>query len=99
MAKQMIGQNKDRFGEQCVKDDMGNILVDHGDIRNVWRSYYECLLNGEFPWNRNILEALEPLQGPPPEIKNEWVKKAIDQMKNGTACGQHWYCHRDAEGI
>ena len=22
-------------------------------------------------------------QGPPPEIENEWVKKAIDEMKNG----------------
>jgi len=35
----------------------------------------------EFPWNRDILEAVEPVQGPPPEIMNEWVLKAIDEMK------------------
>ena len=45
----------------------------------------ERLLNEEFPWNRDILEAVEPVQGPPPEIKNEWVKKAIDEMKDGKA--------------
>ena len=81
----MISENKDLIGEQCVKDDMGNVLVDHGEIRNAWRSYSENLLNEEFPWNRDILEAVEPVQGPPPEIKNEWVKKAIDEMKNGKA--------------
>ena len=54
-----------------------------GEIRNAWRSYYEHLINQEFPWNRDILEAVEPVQGPPPEIKNEWVKKAIDEMKSG----------------
>ena len=55
----MISQNKDIIGEQYVKDDMGNVLVDHGDIRNAW-SYDEHLLNEEFPWNRDILEAVEP---------------------------------------
>ena len=35
IAKQMIGQNKDLIGEQCVKDDMGNVLDDHGEIRNA----------------------------------------------------------------
>ena len=87
IAKQMISQNKDLIGDQCVKDDMGNVLVDHGKIRNAWRSYYEHLLNEEFPWSRDILEAGEPVQGSPPEIKNEWVKKAIDEMKNGKAAG------------
>ena len=65
------------------KDDVGNVLVVHGEMRNALRSYYEHLLNEELPWNRDILEAVEPVQGPPPEIKNEWVKKAIDEMKNG----------------
>jgi len=41
-----------------------------GEIRNAWGSYDENLLNEEFPWNRDILEAVEPVQGPPPEIKN-----------------------------
>ena len=81
----MIGQNKDLIGEQCVKDDRGNVRVDHGEIRNAWRSYDEHLLIEEFPWNRDILEAGELVWGPPPEIKNEWVKKAIDEMKNRKA--------------
>ena len=61
IAKQMISQNKHLIGEQCVKDDMGNVQVDHGEIRNAWMSYYEHLLNEEFPWNRDILEAVEPV--------------------------------------
>ena len=87
IAKQMIGQIKDLIGEQCVKDDVGNVLVDHGEIRNAWRSYNEHLLNEAFPWHSDILEAVEPVQGPPPEIKNEWVKKAIDEMRNGKEAG------------
>ena len=55
MAKQMISQNKDLIGEQCVKDDMGKVLVDHGEIRNAWRSYYEHLPNEEFTWNKDIM--------------------------------------------
>ena len=80
IPEQMISQNKDLI-EQCVKDDMVTVLVNHGEIRNAWRSYHEHLINEEFPWNRDILEAVEPVQGPPPEIRNEWVKKAIDEMK------------------
>ena len=34
MAKQMISQNKG-LAEQCVKDEMGNVLDDHGEIRNA----------------------------------------------------------------
>ena len=56
-----------------------------GEIINAWKSYYEHLRNEEFPWNMDILEAVEPVQGPPPEIENEWVKKAIDEMRNGKA--------------
>ena len=45
IAKQMISQNKDLIEEQRVKDDIGNVLVDHGESGNAWRSYYEHLLN------------------------------------------------------
>ena len=60
-----------------------SFVLFYGEIRNAWRSYYERLLNVEFPWNRDNLEAVEPVQGPPSVLENEWVKKAIDEMKNG----------------
>ena len=48
IGKQMISQNKVLIGVQYVKDDMGNVLVDRGEIRYAWRSYYEHLLNEEW---------------------------------------------------
>ena len=71
----------DLLGEQCANDDTGNVLVNHEEIRNAWMSNTEHLLNEEFPWNGDILEAIEPVQSPPPEKKNEWVKKKNEWVK------------------
>lgn len=87
IAKQMIGKNRDVVGEQCVRNDLGNVCVDTGEIRDAWKCHYNRLLNEEFPWDRDNLDDVEPVQGPPLRIECEWVKTAIDGMKNDKAAG------------
>ena len=45
VARQMTGDSRDVIGEQCVKNDCGNVVVDNTNIRNVWVEHYNSLLN------------------------------------------------------
>ncbi len=49
--KKMISRSKDVVGESCIKNNKGKLVVDEEEIKEikeVWRSYYEKLLNEEF---------------------------------------------------
>lgn len=83
----MTGINKDIVGEQCIRDDQGNVLVDNRDIRKAWREHHDRISNVEFDWDRASLEEMQPVQGPFPKIDNNMVKGAINNMKNGKAAG------------
>ena len=45
VAKQIIGKNKDVVGGGCVKDEKGEIVTEDEQIKEVWRKYFEKLLN------------------------------------------------------
>ena len=55
-VKQMTLKNKDIVGGGCIKDSSGNLVVDGCDIKQVWKNYYDKLLNEEFDWNRDLLD-------------------------------------------
>ena len=82
----MRKENQDVIGEKCVMNDAGNLSIDKESKRTAWKEHYEGLLNEEFPWNPNHLNA-DPVEGPPIQITIEMVATAIAKMKPGKAAG------------
>ena len=37
--------NRDVVGDGCIKDEGGEVVVDQDQCREVWRKYFEKLLN------------------------------------------------------
>jgi len=56
IAKQMVKKNKDVVGARCMKDVDGIIVVDNEKIMEVWKRYYEEVMNEEFDWDKDNLE-------------------------------------------
>ena len=90
-VKRIVRQNRDVVGISSVKNDKGGLVTDESEIREVWSSYFEKLLNEEFEWNRDFLEDLREegssSDGPVETITEEEVRIAIKQMKKGKAAG------------
>src|SRR5260221_512039 len=87
VAKQMVRKNRDVVGGGCVKDRDGKIVVEEEKIKEVWRDYFEKLLNEEFDWNKNSLEPVNAVSGPEERISTNEVRAAIAKMKIGKAAG------------
>ena len=56
VVKQMVAKNKDGVGDGCIKDGDGNVVVQLEGIKEMWRKYFEKVLNKEFVWERNSLK-------------------------------------------
>ena len=52
MVKRMACRNKDVVGDGGVKDMEGKVQVENSRMLEVWREYYEKLLNEEFMCSR-----------------------------------------------
>jgi hypothetical protein len=87
VARQMIRRNKDIVGDGCIKDCDGNVVVEQESIKEVWRKYFEKLLNEEFAWNRNGLTTENAVGKDAEEITVIEVRAAIAKMKMGKATG------------
>ena len=68
-------------GSGSVKDREGNIAVDDSRIKEVWKEYFEKLLNEEFQWNKDLLEDASPTSGPAERITEEEVRVALAKQK------------------
>ena len=87
IARQMVKTNADVVGDKCVTNDDGELACTDSEKLSAWKQHYEKLLNEEFPWEKEHLVHKEPCQGPHPKIEREWVKVALQQMKDGKAVG------------
>ena len=87
IAKQLVRSNKDVVGSGSVKDREGNIAVDDSRIKQVWKEYFEKLLNEEFEWNKDLLEDASPTSGPAERITEDEVRAAVAKTKVGKAAG------------
>jgi hypothetical protein len=85
IAKQLVRNNKDVVGSGSVKDREGNIAVDDSRINQVWKAYFEKLLNEELEWNKDLLEDASPTSGPAERITEQEVRTAIAKTKVGKA--------------
>jgi len=87
IAKQMVKKNRDVVGGGCVKDVDCSIVVDDAKTMEIWKRYYEKLLNEEFDWNKNNLENVNAVCGARERISTSEVRAAIAKSKSGKAAG------------
>jgi hypothetical protein len=87
VAKQMVKKNSDVAGSGCVRDADGSIVVDEEKTMEIWKRYYEKLLNEEFDWNKSNLESASAVSGPSERISTSEVRAAIAKSKSGKAAG------------
>src|SRR4029077_15392258 len=64
VVKRMVKRNRDVDGGGYIKDCNGDIVVEQEKLLNVWREYFDKLLNEEFEWNRGGLVPREAVVGP-----------------------------------
>ena len=57
-VKRIVRQGKDVVGNSSMKNTRGELVTDESEIREVWSSYFEKLLNEEFEWNRGLSQGL-----------------------------------------
>ena len=86
VAKQTVKTNQDVVGEQCVRDDMGNLAYTEDAKKKAWSSHYKHLLNIEFDWDQDSLSQAEP-NDEPITVDKSMVEEAISKMKKGKAPG------------
>ena len=71
----MKKNNLDVVGDICIRDDSGNLAISDAAKCAAWKEHYSRLLNVEFPWDSENLNA-EPNAGAPLLIKAEMVNKS-----------------------
>ena len=87
VVKRLVKKNADVVGSGCIKDEAGKIVVEEGELKETWRKYFEGLLNEEFDWDRNALEAGLEVSGPIEAVTAEEVRAAIGKMKSDRGSG------------
>ena len=87
VLKQIVQTNRDVVGAGCIKDEQGKVVVDQDECREVWRKYFDKLLNEEFAWDRGSVEEGNAVVGPAEKITASEVRAAISKMKAGKAVG------------
>ena len=70
VVKRLVKKNADVVGSGCIKDEAGKIVVEEGELKETWRKYFERLLNEEFDWDRDALEAGLEVSGPIEAVTN-----------------------------
>jgi hypothetical protein len=87
VVKQMVRKNRDIVGGTCIRNKEQKILTDETEINEVWKEYFEKLLNEEFKWDRDGLEMGDAVSGPCELISVEEVRSALAASKSGKAAG------------
>ena len=85
IAKQIAKTKEDVVGVRCLKNEMGEMLVDPNAVKNRWKQYIEKLLNVENEWDGEV--GADIVEGPPDRIRESEVANAIKASKSGKAGG------------
>ena len=75
LAKQMGRDNQDFMGEKPVKNDTGQLSLNEEAKKEVWKEYYERLLNVELPWNPEDMSGESQVVGPSEPITWDMITK------------------------
>ena len=83
----MCATNRDVIGENCIKNDKGDLTITDHEKLFAWQEHYERLLNKEFDWNKKSLALNDPTIGPRPKIEIDKVRRVLGRMKCCKAAG------------
>src|ERR1700757_4857647 len=83
----MLRKNRDVVGSACIRNKEQKVLTDANEIKEVWKDYFEKLLNEEFEWDQGSLEKADAVSGPCESISVEEVRSALASSKSGKAAG------------
>ena len=84
IAAQMRSDRADIQGTNYIRNGTGSLEINENVVREVWRGYFEELLNVE---NESQVEEVPCVEGPVEEITLEEVGNALGKMKNRRAAG------------
>ena len=84
VAAQMKKDKSDILGSNFIKNESGGIEVREEKVQEVWKSYFQKLLNEE---NENEIEEIAKVAGPIESITLKEVETAIKSMKSDKAPG------------
>ena len=83
-AKRTVKTNQHVINEQwCIRNVNGVLTVSDLDEKIAWKSYYEKLLNTEFPWDRNSLFQADIISDAPRLIGKDMAQESPNERENG----------------
>ena len=85
LAKQMDKTNQDVNGEKCVRNDAGELSPSDEEKMKALVEHKARLLNLEF--ESDLHPEVTPVEGPPPPVTKDLIRKAFRKMKCGKAAG------------
>jgi len=85
VARRIARERRDVLGGRCVKNGLGEVVVEEGAVKEVWAKYMGTLLNEENGWDGQVEAAM--VEGPEMDVGMEEVSEALDGMKKGKAAG------------
>ena len=83
LAKQTDKTNQDVVGKKSVSNDAGELSLSDEEKMKA----YARLLNVEFEWESDLLQEVAPVEGPPPPVTKDLIRKALRKMECGRAAG------------
>jgi hypothetical protein len=87
LVKQMVRNNSDLLVDGWVRNRNGEVARDSQEMKDIWKDYYDKLLNEEFCWDRSTLDLGGEVAGPIMNITEAEVIGALREMKTGKASG------------
>ncbi|XP_047029963.1 uncharacterized protein LOC124637497 [Helicoverpa zea] len=86
ITKERERRSRDITHIKCMKDESGKVLCKDEEIKEIWKVYFEKLMNEENVWN-GILQEAQVNKGLVREISMDEVERALGSVKNGKALG------------
>ena len=96
IAKLKHRESTDVYHVKMIKDENGKVLHEEEEVKEIWKMYFEQLMNVE---NERIEWEVEPSrESEIGEVSVEEVRRALQKMKRGKAVGpddipeEAWKC-------
>ena len=83
IAKQRARENRNIVG--CIQDENGNLKTEIGERLEVWRRYWERLMNIENEWDGEV--DYVPVEDLWKKVTGKKVWEALKRMKKGKSSG------------
>ena len=85
MVRNAMGLRLQRGWSKLIRILIVSKIIIDEEKKRAWKSYYEKLLNTDFPWDRNSLSQADAITSLPCSIYKYMVKESISKVKNGKA--------------